>query len=257
MLCRLPWRKKREVDRITSIFLVFIACMPWTTLELVADIGRKTDFRFREVVFPDASGAKPEERLGTGLAGSIVPMNTPILTGEGSRVELASETCVLRVGSNSEVELQDRLGIKLSAGACLVQPRGGMVRLKVNSKKSSFTCEGSGVFMIEATTNGGAKVSLLTKNLRVRLAQGNSADLVPGNLLFVLPVKENFGPKVDIDLRLVHSTSLLINGFKQKLEAASEMKSAAFYQGYRIRSRSNAVIGDARTPSNYDVFFMR
>lgn len=249
--------KRVDVSRLVSSILGLLACTWWSAFGSES-VSRRGDVpRVREIVFPETASQRPAEHLGASLVGSAIPRMTPIVIGEGSRVDLACDAFVLRAGSHSDFELTDSLSLKLSSGACLVQPRGGVIQLKVTTKRASFICESAGVFMIEATTNGGAKVSLLSQGMKVRLDHGNSLNLIPGNLVFVLPSKQTFGPKIDVDLRLISSTSLLINGFKQKLESAAEIKSASFYQAHRIRSRSNAVIGDARTPTNYDVFFMK
>jgi hypothetical protein len=249
--------KRVDVSRFVSSLLGLLACTWWSAFGSES-VSRGGDVpRVREIVFPETASQRPAEHLGASLVGSAIPRMTPMVIGEGSRVDLACDAFVLRAGSHSDFELTDSLSLKLSSGACLVQPRGGVIQLKVTTKRASFICESAGVFMIEATTNGGAKVSLLSQGMKVRLDHGNSLNLIPGNLVFVLPSKQTFGPKIDVDLRLVSSTSLLINGFKRKLESAAEIKSASFYQAHRIRSRSNAVIGDARTPTNYDVFFMK
>ena len=97
----------------------------------------------------------------------------------------------------------------------------------------------------------------LTPGCEVTIEGGAVRALVPGNLLFLLPQNQQFGPVLNIDLSVLLSTSALINRFPTPLSGTKALRASAFFQMYRIKSRSNALIGDARDANNYDVVFVK
>lgn len=204
------------------------------------------------------------DRSGTGsdaavsrLVGTAIPLNTPIILGPRSRAEFGNSHCLVRVGAGSEVEILADLSLCLSRGSVLVQPRNGKVRLELSTKKAAFSVSGTGCFVVEATSNGGCKVISLSDSIDVLAKSNASSKIAPGNLLFVVPEETGFGPRLDVDLNVFRLTSGLVNGFDMPLESLPSIKTAAFRQSFKIKGRTNALIGDAKSSKNYDVVFLK
>jgi hypothetical protein len=189
--------------------------------------------------------------------GKPMPFDTPILIGQGSRIEVENPSFLMRVGASSELQHHTDGGIALDLGSILIQPAAPHFKLSVSTKKCHFTLAGQGAFILEATSNGGCKLISLSPGCEVMLESGATRKLVPGNLVFLLPQNQQFGPVLNIDLSVLLSTSALINRFPTPLSGTKALRSAAFFQMHRIKSRSNALIGDARDANNYDVVFVK
>jgi hypothetical protein len=189
--------------------------------------------------------------------GKPMPFDTPIMIGQGSRIEVENPHFLMRVGASSELQHRADGGIALDLGSILIQPTAPHFKLSVSTKKCRFTLTGQGAFILEATSNGGCKLISLSPDCAVMLEGGATRKLVPGNLVFLLPQNQQFGPVINIDLGVLLSTSALINRFPTPLSGTKALRSSAFFQMHRIKSRSNALIGDARDANNYDVVFVK
>jgi hypothetical protein len=189
--------------------------------------------------------------------GKPMPFDTPILIGKGSRIEVENPSFLMRVGASSELQHRADGGIALDLGSVLIQPAAADFKLSVSTTKCRFSLSGQGAFILEATSNGGCKLISLSPGCEVMLESGATRKLVPGNLVFLLPENQQFGPILNIDLGVLLSTSALINRFPTPLSGTKALRSSAFFQMHRIKSRSNALIGDARDANNYDVVFVK
>jgi hypothetical protein len=215
-------------------------------------------FLFRQIYEgAKAEGDRKEAEKGSQLIGNVVPVKTALVVGHGSRVELASRQCAVRVGGGSDLQLESGGGVMLSNGAVLIQPLLEGFKTEVLTRKCEFSIDGPGCFVIETTSNGGCKVVLLSESSTVVLKNGKERKLVPGNLLFLIPEKSDFGPMVNIDLNAFRATSLLVKGFEKPLEREASIRLAAFKQNFRIKGRTNALIGDAKNADNYEVLFFK
>jgi len=214
--------------------------------------------KFTQVYENSEKGAeKPSSKTQSELLGKELPTDVPIVIGQHSRVEFGKRDYLARVGGIAQFQLTSAGGIKLSRGVVLIQPVSKEFKMDFTTEKSAFSVEGAGCFQIETTTNGGCKLMLLTGISKVRIAKGNEQSLIPGNLIFLLPGKTDFGPTLDIDLGLLCSTSRLVNGFQSPLSRVKEFRAAAFFQRYRTKGKSNALIGDASNERDYQVIFVK
>jgi len=191
------------------------------------------------------------------LIGRAVPAKIPLLVGLRSRVELSNSRFVVRVGGGSEVQLQPDGGLRVSQGAILIQPVASDFSVNVDTQNAAFSLEGIGCSVVERTSNGGCKLMVISDAVVVVLGNGSKKKLEPGNLMFIVPQKKEFGPVLNIDLLAFRATSALINGFERPLERLKAIRSAAYRQTFRIKSRTNALIGDAKNAENYDVLFFK
>lgn len=204
----------------------------------------------------DRSGAGSGAPVSS-LIGTTIPLKTPLILGPLSRAEFGSSHFLVRVGAGSEVEMLSDFSICLTRGSMLIQPKNRKVCIDIKTKKSAFTMSGSGCFVVEATSNGGCKVLSLESTFDVSKQNNVETKISAGNLLFVVPDETGFGPRLDVDLNVFRMTSGLINGFEKPLERFSAIKTAAFKQTFRIRGRTNALIGDAKSSKNYDILFLK
>lgn len=200
---------------------------------------------------------KSKSMSNSPLIGQPLPVEMPIIIGRNSRIEVANKECTARIGGASQFLLNRNNDLKLSQGAVLLVPKTSAFKISMATEKCAFSVEGVGALAIESTSNGACKIMSLSSSTTIALSGGAKKTLAPGNLLFLLPGKQEFGPIVDIDLKVLFATSTLITGFERPLERIKDIRFAAFYQNYRIKGRSNALIGDANNEKNYQVIFVK
>ena len=213
---------------------------------------------FKHVYDHSLAGPKKHDpATESPFLGKPVPLDTPILIGQGSRIEVGNPHFQMRIGASSELQYRKDGGIHFDLGALLIQPASADFKVHISTKKCGFSITGQGAFIVEATSNGGCKLISLSPQCEVAIEGGPSKKLIPGNLVFLLPQNRQFGPVINIDLSVLLATSALINGFPGPLSGAKALRASAFFQMHRIKSRSNALIGDARDANNYDVVFVK
>lgn len=234
----------------------FLLLLAFQVSVLQAEVARPPKFtQVYESV--EKAGEKGQAKAPSSLIGQPVPLDSPVLIGQHSRVEFEGADYVTRIGGPAEFECTPAGGIALRKGVILVQPVSKTFKLDFRTEKSAFTVEGGGCFQIETTTNGGCKVMLFTDRSKVRTSNGEEQWMTPGNLLFLVPGKNGFGPTLDIDLGLLCATSRLVNGFQRPLSRVKDFRAAAFFQKYRIKGKSNALVGDASNERDYEVIFVK
>jgi hypothetical protein len=234
----------RDTVRLTLVYL----------LTFLSSLQASDPFLFLQI--HDRSGVSAETPVSS-LIGTTIPLETPLILGPRSRAEFANSHFLVRAGGGSEIEILSDAALALSRGAVLIQPRYKNLKIDVSSKKIAFTVAGSGCFVVEATSNGGCKVLSLNDSIEITVKGKGSSKASPGNLLFLVPETTGFGPRLDVDLNVFRLTSALINGYEKPLEGLASIKTAAFKQTFRIKGRTNALIGDAKNSKNYDVLFLK
>jgi len=146
-----------------------------------------------------------------------------IQTGPRSLAELkAPDNTITRVGANT-IFSYERHGrtVNLQRGSLLFHsPRGkggGVIRTKAASASVLGT-----TIMVAATADGGFKCVVLEGKAALQMPNGNYRVARPGQVVFVAPGGENFGPTVDINLEKVVEKSKLVN-----LEKVAEAENQA------------------------------
>jgi hypothetical protein len=214
------------------------------------------DWTFQSVVETGVKSGDVDARKHR-LTNTKLPLKTPIAIGVGSRIEVCNDLFVLRAGGGTTVEFLGERTLNLKNGVILLDPKGEKQEMTVKTERAEFKIGGQSCSLVETTSNGGAKVICLSGKSAVSTVAATTRSLLPGNLLFCLPDKKSFGPQLDIDLRLLQRTSLLINGFPTPSIRSKEIRAAAFYQAHKVRSKSNAIVGDAKSDNQYDVIFVK
>lgn len=241
----------------------------------------QTGFSIRQVF--DAQLNASEQATDTSpLVGQAVAFGQPIVTGEGSRVEIATDAGVLmRLGSRSRGHFTQEGECVLDSGSALIHLPQGEV-LAIQTPKAEFGLRGGAGYMLEITGNGGAKVICFYGNgeialgkpaeIRERLREFRRIktqkmsdksspneqvrSLIPGTLQFIVADKAVFGPYTQIDLDVLSASSLLLHGFTQTYPHLKQVETAAFTQSYKIKGHTNALVGDAKDEKNFEMIII-
>ncbi len=187
------------------------------------------------------------------LIGKQVPVDTPIIVGRESRFEIKGNDYVMRAGGTSKFTSQLDGSFKFDQGVIIVQPLKPEFTLTILTSKLSFKAHGIGAFIMETTSNGGCKIIALSEKPCIEIPHQSPRELIPGNLIFLVPDKNDFGPTVDIDLYTLYSTSALLHGFNQSLEKIGRIRFGAFFQSNEVDAKSNAIVGDAPDTQNFNI----
>jgi hypothetical protein len=116
----------------------------------------------------------------------------------------------------------------------------------------------SGTTLIVATTpvknpadKNGFKVILLEGHGRVTLGNGRHCSLRAGEMVFVLPGHNKFGPVLTINLSKLIAGSALVNGFSHQLVSLPLIETAIHHQERWLR---NGRASDTGTPADYFIY---
>jgi hypothetical protein len=105
-------------------------------------------------------------------------------------------------------------------------------------------------FMCGVTTNGGLKIICLLGKIKLR-KNGDSQDLVPGQLIFSLP--DGFSRKMDVELSTLMITSNLLTSFKKPPTFFKKLRQQSMLQALRTRNRFRTVVGDVKGRENFEL----
>jgi hypothetical protein len=156
-------------------------------------------------------------------------------TGPGSRAELtAMDQTLTRVGANTVFSFEPTgRNVDLQQGCLLFHSPKGKGGGTVKSAGASATVLGT-TLIVSATANGGFKVIVLEGKAQVKLPGGARRNLVAGQLLFILPNAERFGPLLSINLGHLVKSSKLVQGFKADLPSLGKISEAVREQEHLV-----------------------
>jgi hypothetical protein len=177
-----------------------------------------------------------------------------ITTGEYSFTQMHHEDVTIRMGSNGLLERLDYSSWKLWEGSvlCAIEDKRS---LSLYSSKGSATIGGPCTFIAETTSNGGYKFICLSGKPVVTTGDGKSK--VPaGRLVLVLGETDALGNAYDIDLLLLLKSSLLINAFEEPPPTMKKIGLAIYSQQLRMGGKYDALIGDATTDKNLQMWVL-
>ena len=183
---------------------------------------------------------------------SSVSSHQIIATAKGSRTELTDDSTLWRLGSLSVGRWFNNNDFWIHSGSILCSTKSSE-SFKISSTKSNAIFDGPGTFIIEATTNGGFKFIPLETNgfitqQRVDLNKSKEENATR------LGSPTNFGDAYDIDLMLMLKSSRLLNSFPQKLNRSQQIEIALFVQQMKLRGKYDALIGDATSDKNLQLW---
>lgn len=167
----------------------------------------------------------------------VVKSPQMVRTGPNSRAELlAKDQTLTRVGANTLFSFEPKgRHINLQQGSLLFHSPPGRGGGTIKTGGAAAAVLGTTI-MIVATPNGGFKGVVLEGKGRFTLPSGNSRDLKAGQLLFVLPGVQGFGPTLNINLAKMVAGSGLVQGYSSALPSLAKVESAVAAQASAISS---------------------
>ncbi len=178
-----------------------------------------TESTFTEVI-NDVSTLTPDGSATPSKMSVLLKAPDRVRTGSQSRAELmAADKTITRVGANTVFSFADQgRTLNLEKGNLLFHSPKGLGGGTIRSGGAAAAVLGT-TLIVSSTIDDGFKVILLEGEGSVTLANGQSAVLHAGQMVYVLPGGTRFSPILDINLAKLVSGSLLINGFSHELSS--------------------------------------
>jgi hypothetical protein len=185
---------------------------------------------------------------------STLPKNSLLCTGEKSLCELRINNSILvRSGSESIIDSINQSSINVLSGSFLISVQDE-IDFSIQSKSSLLKTRGKYTAIIDCTSNGGFKFIPLEGKGQIIPERGDSKDIYRGRLTMVLGSPSKLGNAYDIDLLLLLKSSRLINSFPTPLPSMKRISLSIYAQQLRLKGKFNALIGDAPTDDNLQMW---
>jgi hypothetical protein len=184
---------------------------------------------------------------------SFLPKGETISVRPRSGLETLCSGYQFRFGADTKfVSLDD--GLDLSEGSILVRSRKINNSFKISGPEAEVRLNGAGCFLVEVETNGGLKVVTVLGRLdAVDLTSKEAFEVLPGELVFVMPGGRGFGEKVNVNLQKLIASSYLLSGFPNNSSFGNSLKSVALAQSESIGVTYGAEVGDAKSADSFEV----
>ena len=144
--------------------------------------------------------------------------------------------------------------ISIEKGALLADNRSGN-DLLFSGFAVDLEISGKGLFILQATINGGLKfISLAGRFTLNQPVKGiKKVKLYPGQLAFAHPEKKGFSKILNFNLKTLIASSGLINEFDNEPSFDRELSKAVIEQQGLITEEFRAKVGDAYEASTFDI----
>jgi hypothetical protein len=194
-----------------------------------------------------------------GGFGDPFPADLSCFARKGSKLELIGQGKTLRFGDATAFTLRSDGPLQLHQGSVLIYSRRPDIRIQVDGPSVTAVVSGEGVVMLEITTNGGFKLVGLIGAMQVEErspsgAAGSPTALEPGELVFLKPLGNGFGDKLNVRLRRLCSTSRLVRGYGNPTHLRNHLLAAVEWQDRRIVRSYGLVVGDAPGLDRFETF---
>ena len=176
-----------------------------------------------------------------------------ISTSNGSRFELKSNDTIWRVGSQSFVRFESQQQVWIHSGSLLLCLENEKT-INFKSRTSDATFTGKGTIIIECLENGGFKFIPLEGDGVLKTVKDAPFPILGGRLVLVLGNPSYLGSSYDIDLMLLLQSSKLINYFPSPLSTFDQIGLALYIQQIKLKGKYNALIGDATTDNELQIW---
>lgn len=176
-----------------------------------------------------------------------------ISTSNGSRFELKSNDTIWRVGSQSFVRFESQQQVWIHSGSLLLCLESEKT-INFKSRTSDATFTGKGTIIIECLENGGFKFIPLEGDGVLKTVKDAPFPILGGRLVLVLGNPSYLGSSYDIDLMLLLQSSKLINYFPTPLSTFDQIGLALYIQQIKLKGKYNALIGDATTDNELQIW---
>jgi hypothetical protein len=182
-----------------------------------------------------------------------LPQNTLLCTGEKSLTEITGDSFLIRLGAMTVLESVTDESLKLFSGSMLIHlPVDSTITLQ--SEKTEVFIKGKLTAIVECTSNGGFKFIPLEGKGSIVPQQGEAKNIRSGRMTMVVGDPSRLGNAYDIDLLLMLKSSRLINSFPEPLPSMKKVSLAIYYQQLRLKGKFNALIGDAPSDDNLQMW---
>jgi len=176
-----------------------------------------------------------------------------IATGSNGRLESIANDIYWRLGRETMGKWNSNTDFYLDSGSLLFCSLNDN-KIKFSTRVSGATFYGRGTIIIEATENGGFKFIPLEGKGYIETQKGGSKEIVGGRMLLCLGNPSYFGDAYDIDIMLMLKSSRLINSFPSPLPTFKKIGLAIYIQELKLKGKYNALIGDATSETNLQIW---
>ena len=183
---------------------------------------------------------------------SITP-TLVIASGKGSRIEARSNKNIWRLGSLSVAKWYSDNKFWLHSGSALYCSQK-VNSIQFSTREANATFEGKGTIIIEATSNGGFKFIPLEAKGTISTKEGGTKEVISGRMMLILGNPSQFGDAFDIDLLLMVKSSRLLNEYPTSLPSIEHIGLSIYVQQLKLKGKYNALIGDATTNENLQMW---
>ena len=184
---------------------------------------------------------------------SFLAPNSIISVRPRSGLETIATGFRFRYGASTRFAC-DPQKINLYEGGLMIHSRKIESLLGLESPEASAMLSGVGCLLTEAETNGGMKMIGILGSIRITCTQGGQEmSLLPGELTFIKPGSRGFGPKVQINLGKLVSSSFLLSGFQNSSTFKSSLKNTSNAQKISTGRVFAAEVGDALDPDSFQI----
>lgn len=183
----------------------------------------------------------------------LIQFHDLICSAKGSRAEFRLDSTVLRIGSLSVLSVVDENSFFLHSGSMLISfLEKTEIHISTTDSKATFT--GSGTILVESTKNGGFKFIPFEGRGILKTDNNDIHEVKGGRLVLVLGDPSQLGDAYDVDLMLLIKTCRLLNSYPDPLETFGRISLAVYSQELKLKGKYNALIGDAPTDKNLQIW---
>jgi hypothetical protein len=188
---------------------------------------------------------------------SFLPDKQNISVRPKSGIETMVAGGNFRFGHETNFMLENRK-LTLNGGGMMIRSRKIDQPIIVQGPEVSLVISGAGTCLLEVETSGGFKIIGVLGRFRLQSESAEtSAELMPGDLCFLMPGGRGFGKKVNVNLKKLISTSFLLSGFPNSQSFATALENIANQQGKSIGKSYNAQVGDSKKPDSFEIISTR
>jgi hypothetical protein len=186
--------------------------------------------------------------------GRVLEIQDYLTTGPKSYSEVKAYGITLRQGSSSITQWIEKHHWKIHEGSLMVCLEDKMT-FTISSSRGRADISGPCTFIAEATSNGGYKFITLSGNPYIKTKE-KKLRMPAGRLVLVLGEQESLGNAYDVDIMLLLQSSLLFNAFEEPPPTMKKIGLAIFAQQKRMKGKYNALIGDATSDKNLQMWVL-
>jgi hypothetical protein len=235
------------------VFQLFLISVLFLTEKTFANFKIKEVSGGVDILYENESGTAKHLKVSID---SIFKKNQILATGPNGICRLISSKndLEIRIGSNTVLQWMGSGDLQIVEGSILIS-KSNENPLILNSISGEAKIIGECSFIADSTSNGGYKFICLSGKPTLH-AGDDETQIRAGRLVLVLGETNALGNAYDIDLLLLLKSSLLINAFKEPPPTMRKIGLAVYSQQLRLKNKYNALIGDAPTDKNLQMWVL-